>query len=380
MLSPDHEPVLRAALRAPSAHNAQPWRLLPDPERACYELHYDHTDYLPFDPDDRDAYLCLGAFVETMSLAATRHGQRADFEPSFNRIGPDLFVGRLSLRPAVGEPADPLATAAADRHTNRCEYDVTPLPPPLAEELAELRCVTVAPPAMSRLVARASVCAWRDPRFVRDLRAWFHVDATAPSGMTPAGLPLTRAETGALLLALRLGRLPGALAHVFASRDVRLLKHATTVAVLTADDLTPASLFVWPGCSSLGPSHGFPRLSFPSRAGPGVARSRRRCPLPSSASASQVPRHRLVGVLRARPPRRPDRPLGGRPGLFVWPRARSAGPSPPGFPPSPPSRRPPASAFAAPLPVAVFRVGIPVPRHPLGCVLRRAASARGPPS
>jgi hypothetical protein len=46
-----------------------------------------------------------------------------------------------------------------------------------------------------------------------------------------------------LLFALRLGRLPAPLARVFASRDVRLLSRATSVAVLSAPDLTPASLF-----------------------------------------------------------------------------------------------------------------------------------------
>jgi nitroreductase len=244
MLSPDHAQVLGAALRAPSAHNAQPWRLVESLDRASYELHYDHTDYLPFDPDDRDAYLCLGAFVETLSLAAMRYGQRAEFEPLFTRVEHDLFVGRIRLRAAAAaEPADSLAAAAADRHTNRCDYDATPLPTVLGDQLGALGCVLVAPAAMSQLVAEASVCAWKDRRFVRDLRAWIHLDAAAPAGMTPAGLPLTRVETAGLVFALRLGRLPAPLARVFASRDVRLLRRATSVAVLRADDLTPASLF-----------------------------------------------------------------------------------------------------------------------------------------
>lgn len=242
MLSPDHVPVLTAALRAPSAHNAQPWRLVENAD--CYELHYDHTDYLPFDPDDRDAYLCLGAFVETLSLAAMRYGQRADFEPVFTRAAHDFFVGRIRLRTAAdGDAVDPLASAAADRHTNRCDYDDTPLPEALGAALRDLGCVLVAPAAMSRLVAQASVCAWKDRRFVRDLRAWIRLDPAATSGMTPAGLPLTRVETGGLRFALRIGRLPAPLARVFASRDVRLLRRATSVAVVRADDLTPTSLF-----------------------------------------------------------------------------------------------------------------------------------------
>jgi hypothetical protein len=239
--NPDHDAILTAALRAPSAHNAQPWRLVVAEQ--CYELHYDHADYLPFDPDDRDAYLCLGAFVETMSLAAMRHRHRVEFEPVFSRHGSDFFVGRITLRMAdANEQVDALA-AATDRHTNRCEYDTTPLTAELVEELHALGCVMVPPAAMSRLVARASVCAWRDPRFVRDLRAWFSLDAASPAGMTPAGLPLTKVETRALMMALKAGRLPAPLASVFASRDVRLLRRANSVAVLTADDLSPAALF-----------------------------------------------------------------------------------------------------------------------------------------
>ncbi len=244
-MDPAHEQILTAALRAPSAHNAQPWRLIADEAGTSYELHYDHNDYLPFDPDDRDAYLCLGAFVETAALAAVRYGQRVEFTPVFARDGSDLFVGRITLRPArENDPADPLADAAADRHTNRCEYDRTPLPAALAEELNALGCVMVAPELMSRLVAKASVCAWRDRRFVGDLATWLKLDDNdAPAGMTPAGLPLTKVETIALRVAFRARRLPAPLARVFASRDVRLLRHATAVAVLQSHDLSAASLF-----------------------------------------------------------------------------------------------------------------------------------------
>jgi hypothetical protein len=49
--------VLEAALRAPSAHNAQPWRI--HLAGGGYALHYDHHEYLPADPEDRDAYLCM---------------------------------------------------------------------------------------------------------------------------------------------------------------------------------------------------------------------------------------------------------------------------------------------------------------------------------
>ena len=160
--------ILTEALRAPSAHNAQPWRLVPTGPTAV-ELHYDHLDYLPFDPDDRDAYLAMGAFYETLSLAAHRHGWRSELVARFSRSGSDLWVGDIALRPArPGERADPLA--AADRHTNRNRYDRTPVPADPDDALRALGNATVPPRAIARLVARASIPAtrsrwpWTGPR------------------------------------------------------------------------------------------------------------------------------------------------------------------------------------------------------------------------
>lgn len=237
-----HESVLREALRAPSAHNAQPWRLAVRPDGA-YELHYDHLDYLPYDPDDRDAYLAIGAFVETLELAAQRHGYRAAVEPRYLRRGSDLLVGVVRLRPAEpGEPVDPLAGPAAGRRTNRLPYDRTPLTADLRADLERAGCVLVPPRRMARLVARASILSWRDRRFVTDLATWTSADPAATAGMTPAGLPLTTVEWAALRLAFHAGRLPAPLALLYSSRDIRMLMRARAVAVLGAADLSGPTL------------------------------------------------------------------------------------------------------------------------------------------
>src|SRR5262249_2207531 len=91
-----HRLVLTEALRAPSAHNPQPWRLAVPPG-SRYELHYNHLDYLPYDPDDRDAYLAIGAFLETAALAAQRHGLRMSVTDRFERRGSDLLVGSVAF-------------------------------------------------------------------------------------------------------------------------------------------------------------------------------------------------------------------------------------------------------------------------------------------
>lgn len=243
LLDADISIILTEALRAPSAHNAQPWRLAPTAPTVI-ELHYDHLDYLPFDPDDRDAYLALGAFYETLSLAAHRHGYRAEMAARFERSGSDLWVGDISIRPArSGEATDPLAPAAARRHTNRRPYDKTPVPADLEKGLHALGNEMVTPHAMARLVAKASVLSWKDRRFVTDLRRWTRADRSAPDGMTPEGLSLSRVDWLALRAAFRLGRLPSALAVVYSSRDVRLLSNSVAVCVLGAPSLSPPDLF-----------------------------------------------------------------------------------------------------------------------------------------
>lgn len=243
-LAPDVARILTEALRAPSAHNAQPWRLVPTGPN-CVELHYDHLDYLPFDPDDRDAYLAMGAFYETLSLAAQRHGHRSDLVARFTRSGSDLWIGDISIRPASADdpPPDPLCGPAAGRHTNRLPYDRTPVPAELARALGHLGNAMVEPRAMARLVARASVLSWQDRRFVGDLRRWTRSDPAAPDGMTPVGLALTRTEWAALRIAFRVGRLPAFVARAYASRDVRLLARSVAVCVLAAPSLDPVDLF-----------------------------------------------------------------------------------------------------------------------------------------
>src|SRR5258708_13267129 len=71
---------LAAARRAPSAHNAQPWRVYRQPD-GSYLLGYVYADGLFSDPDGRDAILSTGAFYETLPMAASLEGKQAIFEP-----------------------------------------------------------------------------------------------------------------------------------------------------------------------------------------------------------------------------------------------------------------------------------------------------------
>ena len=289
--------VLTESLRPPSAHNAQPSRITPRADGG-YELHYDHLDYLPFDPDDRDAYLAMGAFLETMNLAAQRHGLIAGFTPVFSRNGIDLYVGSVRFGEADARPADPLAEPAADRHTNRQPYDRTPLPDELRTRLTALGCALVPPGQMARLVRKASVLSWNDRRFVADLDRWISADPDAKAGMTAAGLPLSRLEWTGLRVALRLGRLPAPLARVAAARDIRLLAQAQAVGVLGAADLTPPVLAEAPAAAAQLGRDQRRRVRLP----PDLGRGRPAETAPQVAATAGVPVP--VAVFRIGRPRR----------------------------------------------------------------------------
>ncbi|HEU5033330.1 MAG TPA: hypothetical protein VFT62_01085 [Mycobacteriales bacterium] len=241
---PGHERIVAAAIRAPSAHNAQPWRLAPLPDGRSYELHYDAADYLPYDPEDRDAGLGMGAFFETLALAADLEGLRAVFTPRFTRDGSDLLVGlvRIERRPD-DLPPDPLAPALAARSTNRCRYGRQPLDPQLVEDLTALGCVFRPPREMAGLIREASKDAWGNRQFVHDLNVWMRFTNGSDDGMTPDVLALTRVDVAGLKVALRLGRLPRWVSPLYAARDVRLATSAPSIAVLVAPDMSLPSIF-----------------------------------------------------------------------------------------------------------------------------------------
>jgi hypothetical protein len=233
--------ILRAALRGPSAHNAQPWRLSAIDDRS-YLLWYAFADKLRADPDDRDGIIAVGGFFETLRLSGEGHGVRADFEPSVARHDVGITLGTVILSRLHGAP-DPLATAIGRRQCNRHPYASTPLPSGLAGELESLGNVLLSPRRVAGLVSRASVLSWKDRRFVSDLEEWTRFDDRAPDGMTFDCLRVNRIDAVALRVALRLGRLPGWLAWFYAQRDVRLTRASAAMAVLTTESRDTLTLF-----------------------------------------------------------------------------------------------------------------------------------------
>jgi len=233
--------ALEAALRAPSAHNAQPWRLSPIGDDR-YRLWYAYADKLLADPDDRDGIMAVGGFFETLSLAGESRaiGTDIEFEPRHHDAGIDL--GTITFHQLEGKP-DELAASIDLRQCDRNPYARTPLPPGLVRELEALGNVLLAPEQVDDLVAEASILSWMDRRFLTDLTEWTRFDDVSPDGMTLACLRVDPLAEVALRLALRLGRLPRWLGWAYARRDVRLTRASAAMAILIVDDRSTRSLF-----------------------------------------------------------------------------------------------------------------------------------------
>jgi hypothetical protein len=233
-----------AARRAPSAHNAQPWRLYPQAD-GSYKLCYAYADKLLADPDDRDALLSIGAFYETLAIAANLEGKQATFEPSVvQHPGERLELGNVRLFPLSEESAtDPLAPFVAQRQTNRHPYQRRPLTKALENELLQLGCTLLQPRDIAPLVSKASVMAWQDRRFVTDLKQWTRFQGNPVDGMTCECLHLSWIDRQALRFALWRGRLAAPLARIYAQRDVYLTRHSAAITVLTVENRDPLTLF-----------------------------------------------------------------------------------------------------------------------------------------
>src|SRR5262249_348575 len=141
--------MLAGALRAPSAHNAQPWRLSRVADDA-FRLSYAFNDRLLADPDDRDGLLAMGGFFETMRLAGEANGIEValEFEARSGRDRMDLGILRLR---DLGRAPDPLALALDRRHCNRNPYSRAPLPPDLVQALGDLDTILVSPDLVAPL-------------------------------------------------------------------------------------------------------------------------------------------------------------------------------------------------------------------------------------
>ncbi len=204
------EPALRAATRAPSVHNTQPWRFVTG--HSHVELHLDRDRILAVaDPDSREARLSCGAALFTLWLALRAGGRGAvvDLLPDADR--PDfLATVRITGERAASPELRTLAAAIDRRVTNRRPFAQRAVPAPDRWALAGAavaeggRLVLLDPRrmgALAVLLRRADHLQENDPDYQVELRKW-----TVERAGRDDGVPLSAGgprPLGGNLLALR---------------------------------------------------------------------------------------------------------------------------------------------------------------------------------
>ena len=243
-VNPKHIELLTAALRSPSAHNAQPWKIKPMDDHSSYELHYDHNDYLPEDPDDRDAYLTMGAFAENLELEAPNYGFKCEIEPKFSRDGDDMYIAKVIITEDSNPKIELLNTWVSKRVTNRNHYTNQPLSQELIDKLKEYDNVLIEPIKLKNIVMEASMKSWANPRFVHDLNVWYRSTTNAPDGFSSKLMNISPISTLGLKFVFWRGHFTSKfMQRLYSTRDVAMFTAAPMAAVLTSKDMTPESLF-----------------------------------------------------------------------------------------------------------------------------------------
>lgn len=202
------EYALRAATRAPSVHNTQPWRFVVVPPRV--ELHLDRERVLPVaDPTAREARMSCGAalFNLRVALQAAAVNVVVDLVP--DAVRPDLLaVVRTGGFRAATPTQKNLAAAIDRRATNRRPFLDRVVAAP--HRAALVRAATAergrlllldTPRALTTfatLLRRADHLQEEDTAFQRELRGWTDDTAGRDDGVPrAAGGP--RPVAGSLL-------------------------------------------------------------------------------------------------------------------------------------------------------------------------------------
>jgi hypothetical protein len=120
------EEVLDLARFAPSGDNSQPWRFVMCAADAFDIYGYDTSDHCVYDLDGWASHLAHGMLMETIGIAATRHGRKANIElPTDESSRPLRYRVRLDPDPDLRQ--DPLLEAIRDRSVQRLPMSMRPL-------------------------------------------------------------------------------------------------------------------------------------------------------------------------------------------------------------------------------------------------------------
>ena len=120
--------ILELARWAPSGDNAQPWRFEVIDAHHLVVHGFDTRENCVYDLDGHPSQIAHGALLETLAIAASAHGLRAEFErrPGSPDTHPDY---RVELIPDGSVTPDPLLPHVRQRSVQRRPMRTTPLTP-----------------------------------------------------------------------------------------------------------------------------------------------------------------------------------------------------------------------------------------------------------
>ena len=118
--------ILELARWAPSGDNTQPWRFEVVDAHRLVVHGFDTRDHCVYDLDGHSSQVAHGALLETLAIAASAHGLRAEFRrlPDSPDARPDYEV---ALVPDAGVTPDPLLPHVRQRSVQRRPMRRTPL-------------------------------------------------------------------------------------------------------------------------------------------------------------------------------------------------------------------------------------------------------------
>jgi len=128
-MQPTHQPladILELARWAPSGDNTQPWRFEVIDDHRFVVHAFDTREHCVYDLDGHPSQIAHGALLETLAIAASAHGLRADISrcPDSPDTHPDYLVGMI---PDSSVTADPLLSYVKQRSVQRRPMRTTPL-------------------------------------------------------------------------------------------------------------------------------------------------------------------------------------------------------------------------------------------------------------
>jgi nitroreductase len=201
--------VVAAAVRAPSVHNTQPWRLVTGPD--TLEVRADRSrQLLAQDPVGRELMISCGGAAEHARVAARGLGLSCRLEWLPDPADADL-VARLHLGPVqTASPQESLLLeAVAIRRSDRSAFDPTEVPHDVVDVLVQVAQedgvhlgVEQRPDrvlALEVLVARADQLTRRDPELQADLHGWVRAESHPQDGVPADALPDHGAGRGSSL-------------------------------------------------------------------------------------------------------------------------------------------------------------------------------------